>query len=248
MVPMADMLNARIGANNAKLFYEKDYLRMMATKAIPKGQQIWNTYGDPPNSELLRRYGHIDLVPLQAGSFGSPADVAEIRADVVVDVVTTSFGVERDICLERINWWLDEGGDDEFDFNSSCEPSEGFMSFVNMLLLDHDAWQRCVSKRKPPKSKIEGAAREVAIAVLSRRLQCYSTSISEDESLLTLAQTQAGAIGTNKRNAVAVRLSEKRILTETLTRCKELASETKVDRKRSSSSQIRDGQKRQRVR
>jgi SET domain-containing protein 6 len=40
MVPWADMLNARHGCDNARLFYEKDCLNMTSTKAIRKGEQI----------------------------------------------------------------------------------------------------------------------------------------------------------------------------------------------------------------
>lgn len=40
MVPWADMLNARHGCDNARLFYEKTSLNMCATKPIRKGEQI----------------------------------------------------------------------------------------------------------------------------------------------------------------------------------------------------------------
>ncbi|KAI9601220.1 hypothetical protein H4Q26_001029 [Puccinia striiformis f. sp. tritici PST-130] len=37
LVPLADLLNAKTGSEN------------------------YNTYGDPPNADLLRRYGHVDV-------------------------------------------------------------------------------------------------------------------------------------------------------------------------------------------
>jgi SET domain-containing protein 6 len=40
LVPWADMLNARHGCDNARLFYEKDCLNMCSTRAITKGEQI----------------------------------------------------------------------------------------------------------------------------------------------------------------------------------------------------------------
>lgn len=40
MVPWADMLNARHGCDNARLFYEKESLNMTTTKPIKKGEQI----------------------------------------------------------------------------------------------------------------------------------------------------------------------------------------------------------------
>ena len=43
MVPWADFLNARSGCNNARLFTESDGFRLVATKPIARGEQIWNT-------------------------------------------------------------------------------------------------------------------------------------------------------------------------------------------------------------
>lgn len=60
MVPLADTLNANTHLHNAHLTYTADNLVMVATKAIAKGQQVYNTYLDHPNAELLRRYGYVE--------------------------------------------------------------------------------------------------------------------------------------------------------------------------------------------
>lgn len=60
MVPMADMLNHKTGYNNARLFHETDGLQMRAIKDIAEGEQIYNTYGDLCNADLLRKYGFTD--------------------------------------------------------------------------------------------------------------------------------------------------------------------------------------------
>lgn len=60
MVPMADMLNHRTGHNNARLFFEADELHMVAVRAVAAGEQLFNTYGDLGNTELLFRYGYLD--------------------------------------------------------------------------------------------------------------------------------------------------------------------------------------------
>jgi SET domain-containing protein 6 len=85
----------------------------------------YNTYGDPPNAYLLRRYGHVDLVPLdEVGRMGNPADEAEVKADVVVRVVreamlssgSTDRVSKEDLDREleaKIEWWLDEGEDEQ---------------------------------------------------------------------------------------------------------------------------------------
>ena len=80
----------------------------------------WNTYGDPPNSDLLRRYGHVDQVPLANGGLGNPADIVEIRADHVMEIVQHKLPQPTGPwSSERINWWLEEGGDECIPF-STC--------------------------------------------------------------------------------------------------------------------------------
>lgn len=61
MVPLADTLNSNTSHFNATLKYEKTKLVMVADKDIPKGEQIFNIYGELPNSEILRKYGYVEL-------------------------------------------------------------------------------------------------------------------------------------------------------------------------------------------
>jgi hypothetical protein len=60
MVPFADLLNHRTGLNNARLFFKRDGLVMKTIKSCKRGDQLYNTYGDLGNSELLLQYGFID--------------------------------------------------------------------------------------------------------------------------------------------------------------------------------------------
>lgn len=104
---------------------------MVTTKPIKVGEQIveftsyvlfaskvspqWNTYGDLPNSNLLRRYGHVDIVPLPDGREGNPADIVEISASIVVSVMlgqNLASHLSQETCKERIDWWLEEAGDE----------------------------------------------------------------------------------------------------------------------------------------
>ena len=93
--------------SQARLFYEKDSLNMVAVKPIMLGEQIWNTYGDLPNAELLRRYGHVDIIPLDQGGpfpYGNPSDDVEIPADLVLGVCLPRAGEEQRTC--KIEAWL----------------------------------------------------------------------------------------------------------------------------------------------
>eukprot|EP00741_Cyanophora_paradoxa_P003751 tig00000093_g3646.t1 len=62
MCPIADILNAETGRNNARLFHEEGgALAMRTTRPVEAGEELLNTYGDLPNAELLRRYGYVDV-------------------------------------------------------------------------------------------------------------------------------------------------------------------------------------------
>jgi hypothetical protein len=60
LVPFADTLNHRTGFNNARLYYEKEKLKMICHFDCPKGEQLFNTYGDLGNRDLLVKYGFVD--------------------------------------------------------------------------------------------------------------------------------------------------------------------------------------------
>ncbi|CAC5404604.1 SETD6 [Mytilus coruscus] len=62
MVPMADILN-HVAKNNAQLAFEKDALKMVAIKTIKKGEEIYNTYGQLANWQLLQMYGFAEQFP-----------------------------------------------------------------------------------------------------------------------------------------------------------------------------------------
>jgi SET domain-containing protein 6 len=62
---------------------------------------------------LLRRYGHVDQVPLSDGGLGNPADIVEIRADLVMATAEQRLPQQSGSwSSERVNWWLEEGGDE----------------------------------------------------------------------------------------------------------------------------------------
>ncbi|KAH9858913.1 SET domain-containing protein [Lenzites betulinus] len=231
MVPMADMLNARFESENAKLFYEERELKMVSTKAIKAGEQIWNTYGDPPNSDLLRRYGHVDLVPLNPplSGMGNPSDVVEVRADLVVSVATKKV---KGNLQERVDWWLEEADDDVFVFHTDCDLPGELISFVRLLLLPQDEWVKTAKKGKLPKPIVDKDVLAVAADVLAKRLKEYSTTAEDDEALLASGSVEQ--LSLNKKHAVIVRLGEKRILQGALkdarTKLKQAAS---ASRKRS---------------
>ena len=93
----------------------------------------FNTYGGPSNSYLLRRYGHVDALPLptdlvkrfslelRTWPYGNVADDFEISGEVVLEAVVEDWrernkgkaGDEtafRAKMVERVDRWLEASG------------------------------------------------------------------------------------------------------------------------------------------
>ena len=246
------------------------YQPLTDLKTWPLNLSQWNTYGDPPNSDLLRRYGHVDLVPLPDGSLGNPADIVEIKASLAVQVITSTskYSNARNID-ERIDWWLEQGGDElrvvipllpiPRLYTSSCvltsntsvfviEASDPSLptdlgSLLRLLLMPQPEWIKTKTKEKPPKPKLDVEVIPVATEMLEKRLGMYETTIEVSESFLFdvsmsgswidvyfVRQTDnqllndTSSLSRNVRNAIVVRVGEKRILKSTLDNLKSLLS------------------------
>lgn len=241
MVPMADILNARYGCNNARLFHEQLELKMVTTKTIGAGDQIWNTYGELPNSELLRRYGHVDVFELPEGGQGNPGDVVEVPANVFVSPVLSvgPQGASAETLQERIDLWLEESGDDTFviEAEDSGIPSP-LISFIRLLLLSQKDWEIAKEKQKLPKPKLNEEDGSIVLDVISQglqqRLDEFPSPIEADWELLSKPD-----LPLRKRNATVVRAGEKRILLGVLKKVGELQkSPTSEPKKRKQSGQI----------
>lgn len=96
MVPLADTLNADTTKHNSSLMYTKQDLVMKSIKSIKKGDQIYNTYSDHPNSEILRRYGYVE-------STGSKFDFGEIPISLIKQVFLDSKAISANFLEEVLS-------------------------------------------------------------------------------------------------------------------------------------------------
>lgn len=204
MCPLSDLLNSDTALNNARLFYHATSLLMKSTKPIGKGDQIYNTYGDLPNSDLLRRYGYVQLP--------NPHDLLELPGDLITSICTLSE-VDK---LERVDWLLDvEVLDDSFDLDHSGIVPNELLSTVLVLGMTTPEFDTLRKSGKGP--PMRGLKSEViqpqVLKILAMRKAQYKTSIQEDEVLL-----QSAELPVNLRNAIHVRLSEKKILERAIDR------------------------------
>ncbi|KAL0155233.1 hypothetical protein M9458_049496, partial [Cirrhinus mrigala] len=76
MVPMADMLN-HVSKHNANLEYTPECLKMVSVRHIEKGEEVFNTYGQMANWQLLHMYGFAEPFPTNSN------DTADIQMSSV---------------------------------------------------------------------------------------------------------------------------------------------------------------------
>lgn len=110
MIPLADIFNAegeRMNVSHRDLSIEgsltlqvhlvrqDDSMSMIASKAIAKGQEIFNDYGERPRSDLLRRYGYIT-------DSAKKWDLAELSRTAIVEIASDHHKLSEGERNERV--------------------------------------------------------------------------------------------------------------------------------------------------
>lgn len=173
----------------------------------------------------MRKYGHVDVLPLPAHilsllspdevgeyAFGNAGDEVEIAGDLIVSAAVTAGYLPADGAdgaAARVDWWLDEGQADAF---SVCYPSEAAITaippamwaFARLLTRDED-WQRAKKGKLPKPKDDDDASRAIILAALRERAARYPQTL-----LVDLESVKSDNL--NARNAAAVRIGEKRVL------------------------------------
>ncbi|CAO1630170.1 unnamed protein product [Sympodiomycopsis kandeliae] len=246
MVPMADMLNASFASENARLFYHTTSLIMRSTRNIKRGEQILNTYADPPNADLLRRYGYVDQ--------WNGGDEVEVDSSVLVDAIMQMEGhisisettpknakakARQNDLTTRIGQCVMNGLEESYVLNYCFAPSEKaphhpepskpsdkeiknaistideeLLSAARALILPETEWrEKYLSKDKVPKPRLDEQIANFLILTFQRKLHEYQggSSSKEDEQRI-YNSTSTENLSENQRNAIIVRLGEKRVL------------------------------------
>ncbi|ORX47243.1 RuBisCO-cytochrome methylase [Hesseltinella vesiculosa] len=207
MVPMADMLNHKTGFNNARLFHEPEGLVMKAIKAIATGEQVYNTYGDLCNADLLRKYGFTDD--------NNPFDLCEIDGRDIVALATPEDQDET-VKEEKLNYLMDEGVmDDCFVIDGDHEIPPEMIASVIVFASPVETFKKWEQKGKVPSPKLTLAVQEILLKILEGRLKKYDCSLQDD---LDRGMTFKDE---NEKNAFRIRLGEKKILETTITKLRQ---------------------------
>ncbi|XP_048211427.1 N-lysine methyltransferase SETD6 isoform X2 [Perognathus longimembris pacificus] len=222
MVPAADILN-HVASHNANLEYSADYLQMVATQSIPKGHEIFNTYGQMANWQLIHMYGFVEPYP------NNTDDTADIQMVTVREAALqgAKSAPERRLLYERWDFLCklemvgEEGAfvighkevltEEELatTLRVLCMPAEEFRECK-----DQDGWGE--SEREGSLSianipKLKASWRQLLRDSVLLTLQTYTTDLKTEQDLLNNKELYA-KLSSREQQALQVRYGQKMIL------------------------------------
>ncbi|XP_012860646.1 N-lysine methyltransferase SETD6 [Echinops telfairi] len=224
MVPAADILN-HIANHNANLEFSAECLRMVATQPIPKGHEIFNTYGQMANWQLIHMYGFVEPYP------GNTNDTADIQMVTVCEAALQGTKVEAERLLLKERWDFlcqlemvgEEGafviGQEEVITEEEllttlkvlCMPPEEFREFK-----DQAGWEDanrdedgCLPVTDIP--KFRASWRQLLRDSVLLTLETYATDLQTDQDLLANKEVHA-KLSWREQQALQVRYGQKIIL------------------------------------
>ncbi|PNI63540.1 SETD6 isoform 1 [Pan troglodytes] len=227
MVPAADILN-HLANHNANLEYSANCLRMVATQPIPKGHEIFNTYGQMANWQLIHMYGFVEPYP------DNTDDTADIQMVTVREAALqgTKTEAERLLVYERWDFLckLEMVGEEgafvigreevltEEELTTTlkvlCMPAEEFRE-----LKDQDGGGD--DKREEGSltitniPKLKASWRQLLQNSVLLTLQTYATDLKTDQGLLSNKEVYA-KLSWREQQALQVRYGQKMILHQLL--------------------------------
>ncbi|KAM7147014.1 N-lysine methyltransferase SETD6 isoform 2-T2 [Macrochelys suwanniensis] len=233
MVPMADILN-HVANHNANLEYSLECLKMVTTQPIGKGQEIFNTYGQMANWQLMHMYGFAEPYP------GNTDDTADIQMVTVRRAALQGASTEAERQLVSEQWdflcqlemvgeegafvigWEEVLTEEELSMTLKvlCMAAEEFKEFK-----EHEGWEEdtedeesfTLSNETIPRLKASWKKLLHDSALLT--LQSYSSDLKAEQDLLN-DKVAYGKLSQREQQALQVRYGQKRILHQLL----ELAS------------------------
>ncbi|XP_043935456.1 N-lysine methyltransferase SETD6 [Protopterus annectens] len=99
MVPVADLLN-HVANHNANLEYASGCLKMVCVRAIHRGEEVFNTYGELANWQLLHMYGFAEPFPTNTN------DAVDIQMMTVFKAALQAAKTEEEQNLVHEKWHL----------------------------------------------------------------------------------------------------------------------------------------------
>ncbi|XP_068943718.1 N-lysine methyltransferase SETD6 isoform X1 [Petaurus breviceps papuanus] len=238
MVPAADILN-HVANHNANLEYSPECLRMVATQPILKGQEIFNTYGQMANWQLVHMYGFAEPYP---GNTDDTADIqmATVRAAALQGAYPfwgqggATTEAERHLMCERWDFLcqLEMVGEEgafvigreevltEEELSATlkvlCMPAKKFRELKEQNGWDEDDGEEdslTLTNKTIP--KLQASWKTLLRHSVLLTLQAYATDLKSEQELLRNKEARA-RLTWREEQALQVRFGQKRILHQLL--------------------------------
>jgi len=192
LVPLGDLLNHRPDAGFPGVDVSGQYLEVNATQDYIKGDQVFMSYGNKSNSELLGTYGFIlEDNPHEAAIINfqlRPSNLAIAIIEPLLKKADPAYGTLRLVPNYR---------------------PDGLLRAFRIANIDFDDLKHTAAllEGRPISLKNEVLAYRGAIAALSNLFKAFTTTVEEDTTLL-----ESGNLSPNRRAAVLIRRSDKKII------------------------------------
>jgi len=191
LVPLGDLLNHRSDAGLPGIDATGQYIEVNSTQDYAKGDQVFISYGNKSNAELLGTYGFIlENNPIEAAIINfqlRPTNLAIGIVEPLLKKADPNFNIVRLVPNHRPDTLLRAFRIANIDFDD----------------LRHTA---DLLTGRPISLKNEALAYRTAIASLSNLFKAFPTSVEDDTKLLE------SNLSANHRAAVLIRRSDKQII------------------------------------
>ncbi|XP_051917911.1 N-lysine methyltransferase setd6 isoform X2 [Hippocampus zosterae] len=218
MVPMADMLN-HVSKHNANLEFTPDSLKMVCVRPINKGEEVFNTYGQMANWQLLHMYGFTQT------HSDNDSDTADIPVVNLYKAATKEPDGDQQLLAEMWELLRDKeafvfGKDGCFTHSELhsvlkvlCMSSEEFLEFKN-----NDGWEddededETISQVFSNDGLLELKSKWRRLIHEAARLTMMGYPNLDEDQVLMEDQASLERLSRRQRNALLVRYGQKSIL------------------------------------
>ncbi|XP_043083568.1 N-lysine methyltransferase setd6 [Puntigrus tetrazona] len=228
MVPMADMLN-HVSKHNANLEYTPECLKMVSVRHIEKDEEVFNTYGQMANWQLLHMYGFAEPFPTNSNDtadiqmssvYKAAVQVAQSEADKKLLMDKWNMLCEMEIVGEKGVFIFGQSGSLTYSelyttLKVLCLPVQDFEEFR-----ENEGWEE---DEEDEDDKMEQALSFDGLTGLSEEWKCllhaaaaltldsYSEDVETDRKRLE-DQGALAELSSRERRALYVRYGQKSIL------------------------------------
>ncbi|XP_061863707.1 N-lysine methyltransferase SETD6 isoform X2 [Colius striatus] len=226
MVPVADILN-HVANHNANLEYSAHCLRMVTTQSVSKGQEIFNTYGQMANWQLLHMYGFAEPYP------GNTNDTADVQMVTVRQAALRRAGSAAQQRLVMEQWeflcqlemvgeegafvlgWEEVLTEEELSATLKvlCMSEEEFKAYK-----EQDGWEDDSEENSTLSyealSRLQPLCKKLLCDSVLLTLESYGSDLKAEQDLLSPEAYEK--LSRREQQALHVRYGQKRILHQVL--------------------------------